>query len=773
MNVADKPDIPSQAVQAFLAERYALAGELSELDGERDLNFRLTTPDGDRYVVKVAHPEERADVLDLQSATLSMLSKRTLGPSVYPRVIASKGQRELETLESETGSHAVRVVSYLPGTPIADVQKHHESMLISVGRVVGQMDMAMSEFCHPAMHRWLDWDSKHSFSIIRERINAIRNDADRSLIDDELGRLEASLLPLYSTLPMQIVHNDVNDYNLLVDETGQVSGIIDFGDMVHSYRVCDPAHALAYLLLSRPGWSAIARGFLGGYLTACPLTDQEVGAICDFVRLRLCLSVTMSAHQRLAAPDNEYLSISEKPAWEALRRFRGADGDELRAAVDAFTRDSGGKLGADEILHVRSEHLSATLSTSYQDPLHIVRGLGQFLIDIDGVEYLDCVNNVCHVGHCHSRVVRAAQEQIGTLNTNTRYLHSAIARYAKRLTDMLPPSLEVCFFVNSGSEANDLALRLARTHTGRNDMVVVDHAYHGHTQSLIEISPYKFNGRGGAGKPGFTHIAEFPDTFRGRYGRDDPDAGTKYAESVRACCNTAADQSLGIAGFISESMLGVGGQIVLPDGYLRACYEHARSAGGVCIADEVQVGFGRVGTHMWAFETQGVCPDIVTLGKPIGNGHPMAAVITTREIAGSFCNGMEYFNTFGGNPVSCRVGLAVLDVIESEGLMRNALNRGAQLKTGLAGLADQFGQIGDVRGLGLFLGVELVQGRDSLRPNAELASRVIEHLKTQRVLLSTDGPLNNVLKFKPPIAMTQDHADRFIGALGRALSDLC
>lgn len=771
MNVADKPSLSPDTVLAFLNERYGLTGELTALDGERDLNYKLKSRDNALYVVKVAHPDERADVLDLQSTTLSLLAQRTPNPLAFPSVVTSIHKRDVEIMEASKGAHAVRVVSYLQGTPIANISTLGETTLASAGTIVGHMDVAMSDLYHPAMHRWLDWDSKHSFSIIRERLHAINITEDRALVENELVRLEMSLLPAFASLPMQVIHNDVNDYNLIAHDTGEISGIIDFGDMVHSYRVCDPAHTLAYLLLSRPNWHNVARGFLSGYLGSCPLTDHEIGSILDFISLRLCLSVTMSAHQKREAPDNEYLSISEKPAWKTLRRLREEEGDELRAAIGSFSSVS--ELDSNDILRIRSNRMSSTLSTSYKEPLHFERGRGQFLIDTDGNEYLDCVNNVCHVGHCHPRVVQAAREQIGTLNTNTRFLHSAIARYAERIVGTLPPSLDVCFFVNSGSEANDLALRLARTHTGRKNMVVIDHAYHGHTQSLIEISPYKFNGPGGPGKPAFTHIAEFPDTFRGRFGRDLPNAGAHYADSVRECCQKAARQGPGVAGFIAESILGVGGQIVLPDGYLRACYEHTRSAGGVCIADEVQVGFGRVGTHMWAFETQGVCPDIVTLGKPIGNGHPMAAVVTTREIAESFCNGMEYFNTFGGNPVSCRVGLAVLDVIESEGLMHNAIERGNQLKAGFVTLAERFEQIGDIRGLGLFLGVELVQGRDNQQPNYELAEQIIEHLKEQRVLLSTDGPLNNVLKFKPPIAMTEAHANKFLKALRRAFVDLC
>src|SRR5215831_17855080 len=335
----------------------------------------------------------------------------------------------------------------------------------------------------------------------------------------------------------------------------------------------------------------------------------------------------------------------------------------------------------------------------------------QYLYDENGRAYLDAVNNVSHVGHCHPRVVRAGREQMAVLNTNTRYLHDNLVRYAQRLCAKLPEPLSVCYFVCSGSEANELALRLARTHTRRRDMIVVDVAYHGNTTSLIEISPYKNEGPGGTGAPPYVHKVPMPDVYRGRYKKDDPQAGEKYARYVEETIQTVKDDGGEAAAFICESLLGCGGQIVLPPNYLQEAYRHIRKAGGVCIADEVQVGFGRVGTHFWGFETQEVVPDIVTMGKPIGNGHPLAVVVTTPEIAASFNNGMEYFNTFGGNPVSCAIGLAVLDVIAEEGLQENALRVGAHLMEGLSGLMEKHTLIGDVRGPGLFVGIELVLDR--------------------------------------------------------------
>ena len=417
-----------------------------------------------------------------------------------------------------------------------------------------------------------------------------------------------------------------------------------------------------------------------------------------------------------------------------------------------------------DLLTARARYLGTALSLSYERPLKIVRGAMQYLYDDEGREYLDAVNNVCHVGHCHPRVVQAAQEQMAVLNTNTRYLHDHILSYAERLAGLFPDPLEVCFFVCSGSEANELALRLAHAHTGRRDWVVVDGAYHGNTTSLVAISPYKYDGPGGAGPGAHVRKVVMPDVYRGPY-RDAATAGGEYAAHVKEALAPGRDADWSAAAFLGESLLGCGGQIVLPSGYLTAAFAHTRDAGAVCVADEVQLGFGRVGSHFWGFESQGVVPDIVTLGKPIGNGHPMGAVITTPEIAGSFDNGMEYFNTFGGNPVSCAIGLAVLDVIEEEGLQQQALAVGGHLKRGLEELGTRHEAVGDVRGLGLFLGVELVSDPATLAPAATLARAVIEGMRDRGILLSIDGPLHNVLKIKPPLVFSAGDADRLVETL--------
>jgi len=426
----------------------------------------------------------------------------------------------------------------------------------------------------------------------------------------------------------------------------------------------------------------------------------------------------------------------------------------------------------EETLAARLRLLGRNLSLSYRRPLKIVRGFMQHLFDDTGRAHLDTFNNVPLVGHSHPRVVRAAQEQLALLNTNTRYLHDNAVRYAERLTALLPEPLRVCWFVSSGSEANELALRLARAKTGRDDVIVLEHAYHGNTARLVDVSPYKFDGPGGGGRKPFVHVAPLPDDYRGAFRRGDAARGAKYARAVGEIVESLrAAGGTGACAFLAETLPSVGGQVVLPPGYLAEAYRHVRAKGGVCIADEVQVGFGRLGTHFWGFETQGVVPDVVVMGKPIGNGFPLAAVVTTPAIAAAFDDGMEYFATFGGNPVSCAVGLAVLDVLRDEALQERARRVGRHLVAGLEEVMGRRALVGDVRGSGLFLGVELVRDRATLEPATEEASYVVNRLCDRGILCGVDGPHENVLKLRPPLVFGEADADRFVATLDDVLGE--
>lgn len=991
------------------AELYGITASAESLPSERDCNFRLTTKAGESFVLRISNDGEPREILELQNRVLEHLAAKAPSVTVQRLIPATDGSLMVETAAADGRRHAVRMLSWLPGNVLANSRPHSIELMRDLGAALGEIDCALLGFDDEAADRDLRWDLARPLWA-RELIEHIPEPPRRNLVERHFEKFESMIAPALSTLRRSVIHADANDYNILVgsiDGRRTITGIIDFGDLIRTSTVCEPAIAAAYAMLDKPDPIEIAAAIVAGYHSRMPLDEKEIELLFPLIVTRLCVSVANSALQKKLHPENEYLIISERPAWDLLEklesvspeyahyRLRAACGmepspkrdrvvewlgkhsaaigpliqpeltdentivldlsvgsleipnpaaaadvpgftkrifrklrdagaiagigryDEARAlytsdifsiegndgrewrtihlGLDIFMeagtpilapldgtvvsaklnagdldygptiilehsmdRDSfftlyghlsedsieglvpgqairGGDViarigdlpvngnwpphlhfqivtdlmghtgdfpgvcrpadrevwlsvspdpnliarlpietsakkesGIDELLDARRAHLGPNLSISYRRPLKIVRGWMQHLYDHEGRRFLDAVNNVPHVGHCHPRVVEAGQKQMAVLNTNTRYLHDDLIRYAERLCATLPPSLSVCYFVNSGSEANELALRLARTHARSRETIVVDVGYHGNTTSLIEISPYKHAGPGGSGPPHFVHTAIMPDVYRGPYKKDDPDAGRKYALHVSELIDKMESRP---GAFICESILSCGGQIVLPEGYLKEVYRIVRAAGGVCIADEVQTGFGRVGAHFHAFQTQGVTPDIVTLGKPIGNGHPLGAVVTTPEIAASFSNGMEYFNTFGGNPVSTAIGLAVLDVIEDEELQGKALVTGRQLLDGLNELMADFPLIGDVRGLGLFVGIELVRNGETLEPADTEAAYIANRMRDRGVLLSTDGPFHNVIKIKPPMVFNSSDAEFLVENLRTILCE--
>ena len=790
-------------VKRLAAELYGIQVSVKPLDSERDQNFLISDQEGNRFVFKISNRTDDWNVLDAQNKAMEHMANNK--EVTWPEICTSLKGGKMTCVQSPTGTtHLVRMLTYLPGTFFAELDSHSPELLEDFGRFLGTMDKTLENFHHPALHRYLIWDLRNTADL-ENYLEEIKDIRQLNPVNYFLQQFKTFVIPAFPKLRTTIIHNDGNDYNVLVSEDGKkITGIIDFGDMVHTYTICELAVGIAYAIHRKDDPIETAARMVGSYHEVYPLTELELEVLFHLICARLCATVVVSAYRLKQRPGDEYLKISVAPALEALEKLVTIHPQQayhrFREACKMPPLPGSQGLSPEKILEIRERHLGKSLSVSYKKPLKIVRGAMQYLYDHTGRAYLDTVNNVCHVGHCHPRVVKAAQEQLAILNTNTRYLHDNIVKYAERLIAALPDPLNVCFFVCTGSEANELALRLARTHTGNTDFVVVDHAYHGNTNAVIEISAYKFDGPGGKGCPPHVHKTLMPDIYRGPHAggpyclaapgdsstlrtmsiartkkglkateASGMGAGEKYAEDLHRVLKELETKGKKAAAFIHESLPSVGGQIILPDNYLKKAYQYAREAGAVCIADEVQVGFGRVGSHMWAFETQGVVPDIVTMGKPMGNGHPLAAVVTTPEIADSFNNGMEYFNTFGGNPVSCAVGLAVLDVIRDEKLQENALKVGSHMKTGLKELMDKHPLIGDVRGLGLFIGIELVLDRETLEPAADQAFSIAERMKEEGILVSVDGPLYNVLKIKPPLVFTEANADLYISTLDKIL----
>lgn len=999
-----RPPFSTDDVPLILQQHYRIQAQtISELTAELDRNFYICDEHQNEYVLKIAHHSLTSSVLDLQNQALKHIAKSY---AHCPQLIPTLQNADMAQIQGSDGQgYDVRLLNYLLGVPLVDFRPHSTELLHDIGTQLGQLSSAIHSLEHEEKRLDYRWNLLNLLDLIPYADDM--PDEKQAVIQHFAAMYQQKILPHLDTIRHSFIYNDANDYNILIQlegMMGNVSGFIDFGDMVYAPTIAELAVALAYLMMDKDQPLDTAATVIRAYHAEFPLTEQEIAILYTLITARLCMSVCISWYQQKQEPDNPHLSISEDAAWRLLFRLREthpdfahyvfrdacglpanpateqieawlkqydafpvlgkhfdtehltlldlsvgstelgnvddfADtktftdklfsrlGDEqvgvgkynevrpiylgekyavshherrtVHIGVDLFAeastaifapldaivhslQDNGSdndygpalilehhpqedikfytlyghldaqvlddlqvgqhvnrgqqialmgdypqngdwsphlhfqvitdildyvgdfpgvvsprsrdvwlslspdpnlilKLPFDIVANSASTHeqnitarrktLNPSMSISYQQPLKILRAYMHHLYDENGQAYLDCVNNVPHVGHSNPRVVQAAQKQIAVLNTNTRYLHDNITMYAERLCATLPESLSVCFLVNSGSEANELAVRLAKAYTGGTDFVVIDHAYHGNTSTLIDLSPYKFNGAGGAGKPDYVEIADMPDGYRGEYRGFDQIVGGMYAQSVQGAIERIQVKGHSLAGFFSEGILGCGGQMTLPDGYLAKASEFIHAAGGVVIADEVQIGFGRVGTHFWAFETQAIVPDIVTMGKPIGNGHPMAAVVTTREIADAFNNGMEYFNTFGGNPVSCAIGLEVLNIIEDEQLQHNALTVGNYLMDRLRDLQTDYPVIGHVRGSGLFIGVELIRNTETLEAADVETSYIVKRMKGKGFLLSTEGPLHNVLKIKPPIIFKKEHVDLFIDALEDILKD--
>lgn len=757
-------------IASLAKEYYSLQVQVKALTGEYELNYMLTATGGERYILKLADTSHSYEFFDAQVKMLHHLANSPAANYFYRCLPANNGGY-LTTVLLYGHPYYMRLLTCLPGDFWIDLPEHPAHLYTELGQLLGNMDKALQNFAHPAMHRHYLWDISQATAANR-KLHCIANHERRRIAGYFLLQFEMEVLPKLSTLRHAYAHHDANDTNILVNDN-HVTGLIDFSDMVYTALINNVAVACTYAMMHRADPLHAACLVVQGYHQAYPLQREEVDLLYYLVAARLCISVAQSAYNASIETNNVHHFVSEKPAWDLLYKLIRINPLKAQHALRLACGFEGvlHKDGYEELLQRRSRHIGKNLSISYHDKLKIVRGALQYLYDDKGDTYVDCVNNPSHVGHCHPVVVRRMQHQLATLNTNTRYLHDDIVAYAERLTATLPSKLSVCYFTNSGSEANDLAVRIARHYTGNKDLIVLDHAYHGTSTVAIEMSPYKFDGKGGFGQMPWVHKAQNPDTYRGPY--READAGVQYARDVQRIIDQLAQEGKKPALFICETLLGVGGQMPLPPGYLAEVYRLVRQAGGVCIADEVQVGFGRVGNAFWGFQLQEVEPDIVVMGKPIGNGHPLAAVVVTQEIADAFNNGMEYFNTFGGNPVSMATGLAVLDVIQQEDMQQHAKETGEYLMAGLRKLAEKHAIIGDVRGHGLFIGAELVKSRTTLEPAVPEIDAIVEYVRNRGYLLSTDGPLHNVLKIKPPLTFNKTNADELIALLDEAIGVVC
>jgi 4-aminobutyrate aminotransferase-like enzyme/Ser/Thr protein kinase RdoA (MazF antagonist) len=744
----------------FLKATYGIEARLSELEGYDDLNYLLRTDQDTAYVLKLSQEKNHGSLLEAQYKIL-----RILGPLKeyqFPQAILDRNGNYFNSFENK---YIARLLTYIPGKFIAEIPRNTE-LLRDFGRFLGTLDQTLLDHHDPVVEsRHLPWDIL-TFPEFKNKLKYLQDANLKKLVHYFIMQYDQMVMPLFPELRKSVIHNDANDWNVLA-EGNRILGIIDFGDVVYTHTINELAIACTYMAMDSQDPIDQIMPMVSGYHQNLPLNETEISVLYYLIAARLGISLIMANLSKSQDPENDYIGIHEEKATHLLEKWITI---HPYLAEDRFREACGWKVKERKSHSMyrkeRGRHFSKALSLSYQSPIVMEKAGFQYMYGDAGKTYVDCVNNIMHVGHAHPEVVEAGQRQMALLNTNTRYYYDALTRYAESLLQHFPEKLNKVFFVNSGSAASDLAIRLARNYTQRKDILVMEHGYHGNTTTGIEISHYKFAGKGGKGPEKYIHVAPIPDTFRGKYKANDPQAGIKYAQEIEPYLHHP------IAAFICEPIIGCGGQVMLPPGYLNSVYEKVRRAGGICIADEVQTGFGRVGSHFWAFEMYHTIPDIVILGKPMGNGHPMGAVVCTDEIAAAFETGMEFFSSFGGNPVSCEIGTAVLNVVHSEGLQAHAWEMGDFLVQQLISLKSRFPLIGNVRGSGFFLGIELVSDQKALTPATIEAKLLVNKMKEHGFLLSTDGPFNQVIKFKPPLCFSRKNASDLVELLENTLESM-
>lgn len=742
-------EVTTEQVTEILAAVYGLDGEVTALAGERDRNFRIDT--GDRSLnLKVANPAESTAALEMQQLALRHV-RRWDSKIPVPEPLPTRHGELIGVAEVGDSRLRVRATSFLPGSSV-DAIGYSAALRIDVVHHLARLDQALESFFHPELGRPLAWN----LSRVLELNPHIRHLATyrQPVIESWLRHFESGVKPRLDALPSQAIHGDCNPANLIVDPEypDRLAGIVDFGDMNLAPRAAEVGIAAGYQCLGSADPGAVLADSAAAYHAVAPLSADEATLVADLAITRLVQSLLISAWRAVLHPDNrEYILIHADQVWDALQRLIALNLYELREQVRVGCTATIAKApDLEDLLRRRRTRMGPGMRLSYDEPIHVVSGEGVWLTDSAGMRYLDAYNNVAHVGHGNPEVVRALSAQATRLNTNTRYLVEDVVRYAERLAGMFPEPLEVVFFTNSGSEANDLAWRMARTVTSRRGIIVTSNAYHGSTYLTMATSPEEM---------GTDRLESWVATVSPVLAGSEAPAAI---EDAIAGLDQAGEQ---LAAFACDTVFSSDGILEPRAGYLSSVYDAVRRAGGLCIADEIQAGFGRVGPRMWGFTGHDVVPDIATLGKPMGNGHPLAAVVTTAEIAEAFSRTGYYFSTFAGNPVSAAVGTAVLDVMERGRLPEQAERVGSYLRRGLNDLAVGHQIISAVRGPGLFLGVEI--GQDG--PDAEAAARIQNRMRRRGVLIGRTGPHANVLKIRPPLVFDEEHADQLLGTLDLVL----
>jgi 4-aminobutyrate aminotransferase-like enzyme len=758
------PAFGAEAVTRILREGFGVESpSLTPLDGERDQNLRVDTPGGQRFLFKISNPADGLAVVGLQTAALRHIEQVDPGLPVMRALPTAAGEPWVEVPGPDGRSYPARLFTFLPGKVTPNTTLTTQAIW-SFGQTAARLGRALRGFFHPAADYGILWDITRAPEL-RPLLTHLGDGARKAQVTRVLDRFETRVAPVLPGLRAQVIHNDMSLYNVLLDDDLRVSGIVDFGDMTHAALVCDLAVSVADVLHGRADAIEAAEAMIGGYVSVTPLEDEEAGLLADLVATRLATEVTVTAWRGGLYPDNAAYAAGGEPGARAFLDAIEAEGiDAVGRRFREACRGLPYRQSATPGLLERRRRALPRSPLFYEHPVHLVRGEGVWMFDPDGRRYLDCYNNVPVVGHGHPRVVRAVAEQQRLLATHSRYLHEAIVELAERLKATLPPPLDAVLVVNSGSEANDLAWRIARAATGRAGAVVTAYAYHGMTEATHALSPEEW---AKGEQPAHVATVPAPDGYRGPYRRDQEGWAERYAAHIDDAARALGGH--GFAAIYLDPAFTADGILVPPPAYLAEVARRARALGGVLIADEVQAGHGRYGTGLWSFQPSGIEPDMVVMGKPMGNGFPVAALVVRSGVLDAVPEEVELFSTFGGNPVACAAALAVLAVIEDEALVANAAETGAYLRRGLAELAGRHLLIGDVRGEGLLFGVELAD--ETRAPAAGHARRVTEAMRDRGVLISATGPAGNVLKIRPPLVFQREHADLLLQTLDDALSE--
>lgn len=736
------PDLAMVEVAQLLESQYGLAGDLLLLDSERDQNLRVDVGD-DIYLFKICNADEDEAVVDLQVQALKHIER--VDPTVpVPRSVPNLAGEDKSRIESADGTrYMVRLMSYLDGVVADQGEYDTPAFRYNTGVTLARLDRALRGFFHPAANQDHPWDLMRVPRLL-DQVDHISDDSARRALVAILERFRDQTIPACLGLRHQVIHQDAHTENLVLDpkHPTEVAGIIDFGDMIYGPLIAEVAVA-AYLSGRPDGAPETLVEIVLGYDSIAPFEPAEIDVLFDLVLARMAMSTTIVAARAGLFPEEPHYGSDPDFLWGRVRtaiEMAPEVTDEIRRVLGMPRQQSS---------HLAKKRLSVLGQNSphfYKTPLPVVAASGMYIEGDKGQRFLDFYNNVPTVGHNHPQVVNAVNRQLGTLNTNTRYLYSPVVEYAERLTATLGHDLDVCLFVNSGSEANDVASQILKHRSETNKLLVMEGAYHGMTEAALAITD-----------DGFTDsrvvALAAPDWYRGQ------------------AIPSEIGETGGLAGFFVDPALTSNGIPTIPKGFFATIADDVRSRGGLVVADEVQAGFGRTGV-MWGHEREGFVPDLVTLGKPVGNGVPLGVVVTRREILDYFMADSHLFSTFGGNPVSCVAGLAVLDVIEREHLVENSAVVGRYLRDSLEHLAEKNELIGDVRGSGLLVGLELVTSRETKTPATTETQQLIELMRSEGVLVGAAGRGRNILKLRPPLIARREHVDQFVGALQTSMARL-